>query len=77
MDPKDYDVLLRDMNEKTLGSEVVEFAGVPYLQKATKDEANKVVEIGNGFSYSLRSCNDISMRCQLPTKGSLGFLHCG
>jgi hypothetical protein len=32
-------------------SEIAEFVGIPYLEEVTKDEANKVVEIGHGFIY--------------------------
>jgi len=51
VDPKDYDVLITDMNENTLRNDVAKLAGIPFLQKATKDEANKQVEIGHGFIY--------------------------
>ena len=51
VDPKDYDVLVTDITDKKLRSEIAELAGVAYLEKATKDEANKKVDIGYGFLY--------------------------
>ena len=51
MDPKDYDVLVTDITDNTLRSEIAELAGMAYLEKATKDDANKTVDIGYGFLY--------------------------
>jgi hypothetical protein len=51
VDPKDYDVLLSDMDNNTLHSEISELVGVPYLEEATKDEADKVPDKITGFLY--------------------------
>ena len=51
VDPKDYDVLLSDMDNNTLHSEISKLVGIPYLEEATKDEADKVIEEINGFLY--------------------------
>jgi hypothetical protein len=50
-DPKDYDVLITDMNHETLQSEISELVGIPYLKEATKDEADKVAREIRGFLY--------------------------
>jgi len=55
VDPKDYDVLITDMNENKLRTEIAELLGVPYLQKATKDEANKKIEIATGITYDTKT----------------------
>ena len=54
VDSKDFVALITDVNDNILRSDVAELAGIPYLKEATKDEANKVVEIGTGFVYNLR-----------------------
>jgi hypothetical protein len=51
VDPKDYDVLLTDINDNILRADVAELVGIPYLEKATKDDANNVVTIGHGIIY--------------------------
>src|SRR3954447_7411245 len=51
VNPKDYDVLITDMNNETLESEISELVGIPYLMEATKDEADKVAEEIRGFTY--------------------------
>jgi len=40
VDPKDYDVLITDMNNDTLHSEISKLVDIPYLEEATKDEAD-------------------------------------
>jgi hypothetical protein len=54
-DPTDYDVLITDVDDSILRSQISELVGVPYLQEATKEEANKVVETGSGFLYGRNS----------------------
>ena len=49
--PKDYDVLRTDITAGTLRDEIAEIVGIPYLTRATKDEANKKLDIGTGFVY--------------------------
>jgi hypothetical protein len=51
VDPKDYDVLVTDITDKKLRPEIAKLAGIAYLEKATKDDANKKVDIGYGFLY--------------------------
>ena len=50
-DPKDYDVLLTDMDNHLLHSEISELVGIPYLKKTTKEEADNVVGEIRGFVY--------------------------
>jgi hypothetical protein len=51
VEPEDFDVLISDMNHNNLRSDVAELIGMPYLGKATTDEANKVVDVGHGIVY--------------------------
>jgi len=37
-----------------LRTDIAELLGVPYLQKATKDEANKKIEIATGIIYGTK-----------------------
>jgi hypothetical protein len=49
--PKDYDVLLSDMDKDTLHTDLSKIIGIPYLKEATKDEADKVAREINGVLY--------------------------
>lgn len=49
--PNDFDVLITDVSDQTPRTEISELVGIPYLQKANKEEANKRIEIGSGFLY--------------------------
>ena len=40
-DPKDYDVILTDVDYDTLKAEISELGGIPYLQKATSTTQRK------------------------------------
>lgn len=51
VDPMDYDVLISDVNHEKLRDEVADIVGIQYHAKATKEDANKVVEIGNCYIY--------------------------
>jgi len=51
VEPKDYDVLLTDIDNDKLHSEISKLVGIPYLKEATKDEADKVAEEIHGFAY--------------------------
>jgi hypothetical protein len=51
VDPKDYDVLITDVDNDTLHSEISNLVGIQYLKEATKDEADMVVEDIHGFVY--------------------------
>jgi hypothetical protein len=55
-DPNDYDVLIMDMDNNTLHSEISKLVDIPYLQEATKDEADKVATEVRGFLYGQRRC---------------------
>jgi len=54
VDPKDYDVLITDVNDNKLRTEVSELVGIPYLKEATKDEANEKVKIGHAIIYGIK-----------------------
>jgi hypothetical protein len=56
VDPKDYDVLITDMDNNTLRSDVSKLVDIPYLKEATKDEADKVAEEIHGFIYGQKLC---------------------
>ncbi len=51
VDPEDFDVLITDVNDEKLRSEIAEAVGIQYLAKATEADANKVLEIGQGVIY--------------------------
>jgi hypothetical protein len=51
VDPKDYDVLITDIDSNKLRSEIAEVIGILYLAKASEADANKVIEIGHGIVY--------------------------
>ena len=55
IDPKDYDILLSDIDNSTLHSGISKRVGIPYLQEASKDETDKVPEEINGFFYGPKS----------------------
>jgi hypothetical protein len=42
VDPKDSDVLITDIDNDTLRSEISKLAGIPYLKEATEDETDNV-----------------------------------
>jgi hypothetical protein len=65
--PKDYDVLLTDVTANILRDEVAEIAGIPYLKRATKDEANKMVNTATGFVYG--DNNRLIFPCVVGLKG--------
>lgn len=51
LNPKDYDVLFTDVNYNILRGEISVLGGIPYLQKATKTEAETVVEEGKAMVF--------------------------
>jgi hypothetical protein len=51
VDPKDYDVLITDVNDETLRTEVSQVVGIPYLAKATEADANEALKVGHGYIY--------------------------
>lgn len=50
-DPKEYDVLITDINHKTLDTEIAEHIGLPYLSKATEADTHEIVESATGYLY--------------------------
>ena len=77
VDPKDYDVLISEVDHGTLHSEISKLVDIPYLSEATKDEAGKVVEEIRGFYYG-RTLRMI-FPCVLTIRNQARwvFLHCG
>lgn len=67
VDPRDYDVLISDVDKEKLRGEIAEIVGIKYLAEATVEEANKVVDIGDCylFGHKLRTifpavvCDDV------------------
>ena len=51
VDPKDFDVLITDVDNNVLHSEISKLAGIPFLKEATKEEADKVVGEPRGFVF--------------------------
>jgi hypothetical protein len=51
VNPKDYDVLITDINNDTLHSEISKLVDIPYLKEATKDDADKMPREIQGFMY--------------------------
>ena len=66
VDPKDYDVLITDISDNKLRTEIAELLGVPYLQEATKDEANKKIEIATGMTYTTSITDGAKSRMVFP-----------
>ena len=50
-DPRGYDVLINDIDHEKLQHEIAEVVGIPYHLPASKEDADKVVNIGEGFIY--------------------------
>ncbi|ERF77228.1 hypothetical protein EPUS_05797 [Endocarpon pusillum Z07020] len=50
--PNDSNILITDIDDRTLRSEVAELIGIPYLKKTTKVEATNKVDVIHGFIYS-------------------------
>jgi hypothetical protein len=67
VDPQDFDVLLTDMDNNTLHSDISALAGVPYLKEAMKDEADKKVASVQGFVYGRLTRNIFP--CTLSIQG--------
>jgi len=55
-DPKDYDVLITDIQRETLEKKIAEELGIPYLSKATESDAKKVIEVGDSFYMRKQIC---------------------
>ena len=66
VDPKDYDVLITDISDNKLRTEIAELLGVPYLQKATEDEANKKIETATGMTYATGIAGGTKFRTVFP-----------
>ena len=66
VNPEDYDVLIMGMNDNKLRTEIAELLGVPYLQKATEDEANKKIEIATGMTYTTGIAGGTKFRTVFP-----------
>ena len=50
-DPNQYDVLISDVDHDKLRHEIAEMVGIPYHSPASKEEAGKVINIGECFIY--------------------------
>ena len=46
-----YDVLITDLNEAALRTDVSKFFGIDYLAKVTEDDAKRKIGVVNGFLY--------------------------
>jgi hypothetical protein len=51
VDPKDFDVMIMEVDNGTLHSEISKLVDIPYLEEATRDEADKVPKEIRGFFY--------------------------
>lgn len=72
MSPRDFDVLITDINHDKLRTEVSELIGIPYLQQATEDEANKIVTIADGLIYGNKFRNIFP--CVVSYKGNARWI---
>jgi hypothetical protein len=61
VDPNDYDVLITDINNDTLHSEISKLVDIPYLKEATKDEADKGGYRSSWFSVWPEAPHDTSI----------------
>jgi hypothetical protein len=68
VDPNDYDVLLTDINNDILHSEISKLVDIPYLKEATKDEADKEARKIHGFLYGQKL--RMILPCVLSIKGA-------
>ena len=50
--PRDYDVLIPDVDHNELQHDIAEVVGIPYHSPSSKEDANKVINIGEGLIYS-------------------------
>jgi hypothetical protein len=66
--PKDYDVVLSDMDKDTLHTDISKVVGIPYLKEATKDDADKVAREINGALYGETFC--MIFPCVLSAKST-------
>jgi hypothetical protein len=48
---EDFDVLLTDITDKVLRGPIAQIAGIPYLKKATREEADRKPDVSRGFLY--------------------------
>ncbi|CUS10267.1 unnamed protein product [Tuber aestivum] len=51
LDPRDYDVLIPDVDDKKLRGEIAEIVGIPYHAKVTREDTDRVIEIGHCYLY--------------------------
>ena len=54
-DPKDYGVLISDVEFETLEEKIAEELAILYLPKATELQAKEVVQVGNGYICGSKS----------------------
>lgn len=50
-DPEDFDVLITDIDDHKLRTNISDCVGIDYLRKATRDQANEVITTGQAFIY--------------------------
>lgn len=51
LNPKDYDVLITDVNYNLLRGEISALVGIPYLQEAGRTEAETIVDEGKALVF--------------------------
>jgi hypothetical protein len=74
-DSGNFDVLITDVTDTILRTEIAELVSIIYLVKATKEEANKQLDISSGFLYG-NNFRPI-LPCVVSSEGPLSFLHRG
>jgi hypothetical protein len=72
VDPKDYDVLITDMDYEKLRSKIAEVVGIQYLVKATEADADNVVQIGMVMYTAGSSARYFHVLLVMPVK-LIGF----
>ena len=51
LEPNNFDILMTDVNEKTLQTEISRVFGIDYLAEATEDDAMREVDAIDGYLY--------------------------
>ncbi|KAI9859248.1 MAG: hypothetical protein M1813_007022 [Trichoglossum hirsutum] len=65
-DPNSYDVLIKDVDEKILRSDIAKIVGVPYLGEDTESDVNTKVE----------ACKLLNIKENIPTSVTIaGYVH--
>jgi hypothetical protein len=67
VDPKDFDILITDIDHGKLQHEIAEAVGIAYHLEATKEDANRIIEAGDCIIYgrNLRTIFPAVVACEM------------